>query len=431
MRQYIGARYVIKIYENSLDASSAEWEASVNYEPLVMVTYNNGSYLSKKDVPASIGNPADNPQYWVQTGFYNGQIASLQNQIDTINNTTIPSINDAIADLIATSNLEYFRNKKVLIAGDSLSNESVAPPNWVTLFKNLVADVNCTVTNISFGGSSFTDGGGAGTGMAYRLTQENFANYDILIIESGTNDCTAQYSLGAWNTTSGFTTFCGAMWEVFSDIAAENPKLDVYWIIPPKRNLSQSDYPTPIPINVYRSVIVNMCNYFNWKLIDWCCGLSNLNPYNGNIQSYAMTDGIHIESAYAPVVCDYVIRKVSSGGECGVGNYYNQCAYTSFVDAGVSGSITFNYDMRGKIFVECILTLTDVAVNKQLFTISSEVVPTAGLPVMLTDSGKKVRLVYANDYWTLVPYETISNDTLVCQFEITIDKLQPRGVFSL
>lgn len=85
VRQYIGARYVTKIYENSNDPSSAAWEAGVNYEPLVMVTYNNGSYLSKQTVPASIGDPANNPTYWVQTGFYNGQIASLQAQIDSIN----------------------------------------------------------------------------------------------------------------------------------------------------------------------------------------------------------------------------------------------------------------------------------------------------------------------------------------------------------
>lgn len=81
VRQYIGARYVTKIYENSVDPSIAEWEASVNYEPLTMVTYNNGSYLSKKDVPASVGNPAANPTYWAQTGFYNGQIAALDNRI--------------------------------------------------------------------------------------------------------------------------------------------------------------------------------------------------------------------------------------------------------------------------------------------------------------------------------------------------------------
>lgn len=81
VRQYIGARYVTKIYENSLDPSSAEWEANVTYEPLTMVTYNNSSYLSKMDVPGSVGNPAANPEYWVVTGAYNGQIAALQNDV--------------------------------------------------------------------------------------------------------------------------------------------------------------------------------------------------------------------------------------------------------------------------------------------------------------------------------------------------------------
>ena len=102
VRQYIGARYVIKIYENSVDPSTAEWESSTNYERLTMVTYNFGSYLSKKDVPASVGNPADNPSYWVQTGFYNGQIASLQSQIDTINNTTIPNTVQSLTDAMQT-----------------------------------------------------------------------------------------------------------------------------------------------------------------------------------------------------------------------------------------------------------------------------------------------------------------------------------------
>lgn len=86
VREYIGARYVIKIYENSLDSSSAEWEANVTYEPLTMVTYNNSSYISKKEVPANIGDPASNPIYWVVSGAYNGQIAQLQQDIVDLNN---------------------------------------------------------------------------------------------------------------------------------------------------------------------------------------------------------------------------------------------------------------------------------------------------------------------------------------------------------
>lgn len=84
VRQYIGARYVTKVYENSLDPSSAEWESGVTYEPLTMVTYNNSSYLSKKDVPGSVGDPAANPSYWVVTGAYNGQILALDNRLTVV-----------------------------------------------------------------------------------------------------------------------------------------------------------------------------------------------------------------------------------------------------------------------------------------------------------------------------------------------------------
>lgn len=85
VRQYIGARYTTKIYENSLDHSSAEWESGVIYEPLTLVTYNSSSYISKKNVPATVGNPAANADYWTLTGAYNGQILQLQNQINDIN----------------------------------------------------------------------------------------------------------------------------------------------------------------------------------------------------------------------------------------------------------------------------------------------------------------------------------------------------------
>lgn len=104
-RQYIGARYVAKIYENSQNPLSAEWESNVNYEPLTIVTYNYGTYISKKTVTANIGNPSENGTYWTQTGFYNGQIANLQNQIDTINATigTIQSEYETTAIYIGNS----------------------------------------------------------------------------------------------------------------------------------------------------------------------------------------------------------------------------------------------------------------------------------------------------------------------------------------
>lgn len=76
VRQYIGARYVPKLY--------GAWRSGISYEPLTVVTYLNRSFTSKMTVPASVGNPADNDQYWVETGAYNAQVAAVQDSLDDI-----------------------------------------------------------------------------------------------------------------------------------------------------------------------------------------------------------------------------------------------------------------------------------------------------------------------------------------------------------
>lgn len=80
-RQYIGARYVPKFYENS--DGTAAWRSGVIYEALTIVTYNGNSYTSKKTVPASVGNPSANTDYWVATGLFNEQVAALSQRMNT------------------------------------------------------------------------------------------------------------------------------------------------------------------------------------------------------------------------------------------------------------------------------------------------------------------------------------------------------------
>lgn len=81
--QYIGARYVPFFYVNPDDGSN-DWHASVQYDPLTIVTYLNQSYTSKIPVPATVGNPADNPTYWVLTGGYNAQVAQIASDLDDL-----------------------------------------------------------------------------------------------------------------------------------------------------------------------------------------------------------------------------------------------------------------------------------------------------------------------------------------------------------
>ena len=75
VKQYVGARYVPKF------ASPVEWAADTSYEALTIVTFNNASYTSKIQVPPTVGNPANNPQYWALTGNYNAQVEQYRQEV--------------------------------------------------------------------------------------------------------------------------------------------------------------------------------------------------------------------------------------------------------------------------------------------------------------------------------------------------------------
>lgn len=213
IRQYIGARYVIKIYENSTDPSSAEWEQG-NFEPLVMVTWQNGSYLSKKEVPGTVGNPANNPDYWVQTGFYNGQIAALQQQIDTINNSVIPAINNTISaiDVKTDSNSMKLKNlpdRKILFIGDSYAGiDNGSGQNYVDIAATILG---CDYVDVKHAGIGFTNINSQGTFLEYLQTVTSDRDtYTDIVVCGGCND----YDTVA-NTKDAIKTFCEYVFENF------------------------------------------------------------------------------------------------------------------------------------------------------------------------------------------------------------------------
>lgn len=104
VRQYIGARYVPKFYKNS--SGTAEWRSGVIYEPLTIVTYNGNSYTSKKAVPAEIGDPSANSEYWVATGIFNEQLNDLSNRVSTFE-SSLNDLGDEIAKINKKTNWYY------------------------------------------------------------------------------------------------------------------------------------------------------------------------------------------------------------------------------------------------------------------------------------------------------------------------------------
>lgn len=73
VRQYVGARYVPKFFENP--NGSAEWIKNTTYEPLTIVTYLGNSYTSKKPVP--LNTEITNTEYWVLSSNFSEQVNEL------------------------------------------------------------------------------------------------------------------------------------------------------------------------------------------------------------------------------------------------------------------------------------------------------------------------------------------------------------------
>lgn len=116
IRQYVGARYVPKF------ADPTAWTSGTSYEALTIVTYNNSSYTSKMPVPATVGNPADNPDYWALTGNYNAQVEEYRQITAQVQSGLNQEITErkALIDTDADGNTEI--NGRIKYAEPSVSD---------------------------------------------------------------------------------------------------------------------------------------------------------------------------------------------------------------------------------------------------------------------------------------------------------------------
>lgn len=131
-RQYIGARYVPKFFDNP-DGSN-NWMNGVAYEALTIVEYADNSYTSKIPVPATVGSPNDNPTYWVSTGTGGSggggsEINEIKKQIEGIN-SDIQTINSDIAKI--EKEIEI-KNDKYIFITDSYGTYLNNNKNYIQL----------------------------------------------------------------------------------------------------------------------------------------------------------------------------------------------------------------------------------------------------------------------------------------------------------
>lgn len=127
VRQYIGARYVPVFFTNELGGT--DWRANTQYEPLTIVTYNGNSYTSKQMVPAGIGAPDTNADYWASTGIFNAQVEEYRQQVLDLAET-VEENDKSVNGRINALNYSYEGTKVVGHAGAS----GVAPANTMASF---------------------------------------------------------------------------------------------------------------------------------------------------------------------------------------------------------------------------------------------------------------------------------------------------------
>lgn len=284
-RQYVGARYVPIFYQNSVNPNTSLWEQNVDYEPLVWVSLSNGNmYLSKKSVPASVGSPADNPEYWLTAGQFNAYIEQLQEEIDDINDD-ISLINKKI-------------KKRYIFIGDSYAHASGTNAGWVDKI----------VPILKLSSNDYFSAGVGGAGFAtspvnfLSMIQGLYADIDDptsitdIVVLGGANDL-ARNETDVSNAIASFNNYCSTMFV--------NAKVRIGMI-------AGSKDPTRIGIQ-YDRVLRGYVN---------CGNAEFLNNLQYVLHNYSLigNDGIHPTNQGYNVLAEKIVEALNGG--CSV-NYYS------------------------------------------------------------------------------------------------------------
>lgn len=198
IRQYIGARYVPRFL--------GTYDATQVYEALDVVDNGLGtSYISK--IPTPAGTPLTDKTHWAVYGAQSGAYISLQNQIDTINNTDIPGLQGQIDTINNTnlpainSDIHDLQNRRIALITDSYGAiaGSTLEAEIEDAFK-MPVDMHA-VSAMGFvrdaGGRTFID-------LLDDFDADNIPYYDYLIVYGGINDYVASDYTEEYNAVNSF-----------------------------------------------------------------------------------------------------------------------------------------------------------------------------------------------------------------------------------
>ena len=384
VREYIGARYVPKFV--------GTYSATTIYDALDVVDDGAGtSYIARKPVPA--GTSLTDTEYWFVYGASSGAILNLQTRmaaaevetakvpglvtdvgnlqtdvggIDTrltaaeVETAKVPGIKTDVDALL--ENVDFLKNKSVLIIGDSLSDEAVQAPNWVTRLRTMTAGLNTTITNISISGY--------GVGGLLPTIDSTPGNFDYIIVWLGVNDFNAQLALGAPNNNTT-STFYGCLYLLNQHLYAKWPGVPVYYCTPAYVTI-HSDKPHYLPLNCYRAAIQDCCREYGWMIIDTTTGLPGYNIDDPTVRAQ-FSDGIHFQATYSQTLCNQILKQIKAGGKPCIGDFIDTMEWNTFSDPNLTGRIRVQIHTDGSADLDVYFTNIPASLQGGQHVISTDV----------------------------------------------------------
>ena len=355
-RQYIGARYVPKFYENSSD-HTAEWTSNTQYEGLTIVTRNGNSYTSRKPVPANIGAPEDNPEYWVSTGIFNEQVESLRGDFEEFETNTTQALS-GINDEIDALNDEVFSKENVIMIGDSYGHASGSGNGWIDKLKTKLGIATANLFESAVGGAGFytylspNDFNTIFNSLIATMTSEQLENVGMVIIAGGSNDMGATID-----------TLTANVLTCINNILTACPNAKVY-IGEISGNIANNFATAQLPriVQAYKAATVYDRVYY-LKNVEFCLHeRNNLNPdmvhptaTGYEILANAMCTALRGEYNYKYTKYGNVV--VMPSGVTGtdavylvdIDNEYAQLTFTVGIDFTFATPVSFTYGQSVKI----------------------------------------------------------------------------------
>lgn len=275
-------------------------------------------------------------------------------------------------------NVKQLEGKKIMIIGDSLTDETIMPPNWITVLKNKINEcgVNCIVnTDFCINGESYV------SFVVNHLSElDTYTNeWDIIVIELGVNDYHVQCGIGFYNERNAISTQEG--YNGYNCIGAQNllleklrnkfPKAIQYTCVPHRSGHTVDNL--KIPISAYRYAFGTTAQLYGNRIID----LSSMPMFAPSILGDSFNDytnpfdKLHPSPEYAPIMCNYILQQINSGGS----NYWKI--------SGNQYSIPLKSEISETGEIKCIILSDGTIIYKG--AISCDIVTTDGGYVEITD----------------------------------------------